>query len=598
MKKASIAVARAQKHVSRATLIQRASNYFVIPNQIEMTSAGVLFVLLVAVKILNIFHQSFDRDEPQHLHVIWQWVRGFVQYRDFFDLHMPLFHIVFAPVAALIGERATILYWMRFAIFPLYFVVLWCAYQIAQKLFSRRVGVWTVLAVAAYPGYGTAIGFGPGNLWVALWLLCVVILMRGAIDVRRSLGAGVLMGLCFGVSPKSAVLLLSLGAGAALTAVVVRPRRFGESRTYLSVCVGTFLAMSFAIPAIIVLFFALKGVWPDMRSCVFEFGSLVGPLYKDRLFYLIHPMWAALILTLTLAAIVYIAHWIDRNTADRCVAARRVFILIVSASYILVVQIFWPPLSRTYKPVYLLSAALIVGAFLGAFDRLLHQKWGILRLFRFLPLPVLVVIAEFFLPLRKHSLFQDRTTNQTGMLRAVLALTEPDDYILDCEGETIFRRRCFRPVLDRLTMKAIERGIVAGTAPQRCIETHTCVVATRLMQRYPPTTREFIQHNYLPIGNKLSVAGAVLERSKADSRRCDFEVVIPATYRIVSTNGDVSGVLDSVLLEGPRFLEPGPHSFESSASSGPLILLWAQAIERHFRPSVLRASNDAKERAE
>ena len=46
-------------------------------------------------------HYQFDSDEPQHLHVIWGWVHGFVQYRDLFDNHMPLFQIVLAPVVAL-----------------------------------------------------------------------------------------------------------------------------------------------------------------------------------------------------------------------------------------------------------------------------------------------------------------------------------------------------------------------------------------------------------------------------------------------------------------------------------------------------------------
>ena len=37
--------------------------------------------------------------------------------RDLYDNHMPLFHILFAPVYALLGDRATILLWMRFISF-------------------------------------------------------------------------------------------------------------------------------------------------------------------------------------------------------------------------------------------------------------------------------------------------------------------------------------------------------------------------------------------------------------------------------------------------------------------------------------------------
>ena len=34
---------------------------------------------------------------------------------------------------------------------------------------------------------------------------------------------------------------------------------------------------------------------------------------------------------------------------------------------------------------------------------------------------------------------------ETELLRDVLALTEPGDFVFDCKGETIFRQRCFRP---------------------------------------------------------------------------------------------------------------------------------------------------------
>ena len=51
----------------------------------EFIVASALFVLLIALSILNVLHRSFDSDESQHLHVIWGWTRGFVQYRDNFD---------------------------------------------------------------------------------------------------------------------------------------------------------------------------------------------------------------------------------------------------------------------------------------------------------------------------------------------------------------------------------------------------------------------------------------------------------------------------------------------------------------------------------
>src|SRR5438046_7411242 len=126
----------------RSSFARRASAYFAMSGPAEFVAAAGFLVLMVCVKILNMTRYRFDSDESQHMHVIWAWARGFVQYRDVFDNHMPLFQIMFAPIFGLIGDRATILYWMRFILLPMYFVGAWCTYRIGEILFSRRAGLW------------------------------------------------------------------------------------------------------------------------------------------------------------------------------------------------------------------------------------------------------------------------------------------------------------------------------------------------------------------------------------------------------------------------------------------------------------------------
>lgn len=63
-----------------------------MPGPAEFLVAASLLALMIIFRIVNMLHYRFDSDEPQHLHVIWGWVHGFVQYRDLFDNHMPLFH--------------------------------------------------------------------------------------------------------------------------------------------------------------------------------------------------------------------------------------------------------------------------------------------------------------------------------------------------------------------------------------------------------------------------------------------------------------------------------------------------------------------------
>src|SRR4051794_10824073 len=89
--------------LQRISLPRRGAIYFEMSGPGEFIAATVLFALIIVIRVLNILHYRFDSDEPQHLHVIWGWARGLVQYRDLFDNHMPLFHIGFAPIFGLIG---------------------------------------------------------------------------------------------------------------------------------------------------------------------------------------------------------------------------------------------------------------------------------------------------------------------------------------------------------------------------------------------------------------------------------------------------------------------------------------------------------------
>jgi len=576
------------------SLAQRASDYFGMSGTAEFIAAVALFALLVVLSVLNMMHREFDSDEPQHLHLIWGWVRGFVQYRDLFDNHMPLFHIMFAPIVGLIGERATILYWMRFLLFPMYFLAAWCTYEIGTRLFSRRAGVWAVIGVAFFSGYySDAFEFRTDNLWTPTWLLCVTVLIRGAITVRRALVAGLLFGLCFGVSMKPMVFLLSLLVSVPLAIALVGRQKLGKSWAYLAQCAGAFLATTVVIPGVIISFFALKGIWRDFRYAVFDFNLLAARVYEGQIVYKSYPALAFIIFAIALPIVVYVARRIISLTGDPGLAFRRVFIFLVCASYLFTLQIFWPPISRTYPPIYPLACVLLSGALLGLSDRLTQERRDFGEILRWVPLPAFVVPIEFlFLFVDPHPFWKNDTKEEANLLRDVLALTEPSDYVFDCKGETVFRQRCFRPVLERITMKAIGRGIIVDNAPQLCVERQTCVVATIIGQRLSSQTRRFVERNYLPVADNLRVAGAMLKPSGSNPRHSDFQVVIPASYKIISRDGSVSGTLDGIPYEGARFLAAGSHSFESASTINHGVLLWAQAVDRHFTPFSRHTSPD------
>jgi hypothetical protein len=553
-------------------LIARGATYFGMPRA-EFVAASTLLALMLVLKIINMLRFRFDSDESQHLHVIWAWARGFVQYRDVFDNHMPLFQILFAPIFALIGDQPAILYWMRFILLPMYFVAAWCTYRIGARLFSRRVGAWAVLLTGLYTGYHfISFEFRTDNLWAPLWLLCILTLIDGAISLRRTLVAGLLLGLCFGISMKTTLLLLSILAGGLAALLLVGRERLDLSWKQLLRHAAAFLGTAAIVPAAIMFFFALKGVWPDFRYCVFEHNILPHLDRKNS------PAWLIVIFPIVFPFVVYVAQRIVRATPDPPLAFRRAFVFVICGFYLPALYSFWNLITRQdflpYHPLAFVfwSAALIA----------INDREKIFRWLRTLLQPAYVTALGLFLTVASRPFWINGTKIETDLLRDVLTLTEPGDYVFDCKGETIFRQRCFRPVLEPVTFERIQRKLIIDDAAHRCVETRTCVAAPT--GRTPWYARQFVAKNYLPVAGQVRVAGGYLKESPTQPGAFEFESVIPASYKIIAREGMVSGVLDGKVYDGARFLEPGKHFFAPSNATSDLAFVWARAVDLHYSP--------------
>jgi len=115
--------------------------------------AAGLFALIFALHWLYLNHFRWDSDELQHLHVLWAWGSGLLPYRDVFDNHSPLFHWLYSPVFAWLGERPDIVTPMRWMMVPLFLISLWCIYVLGATVFSPRVGLWAAVSTALEPKY-------------------------------------------------------------------------------------------------------------------------------------------------------------------------------------------------------------------------------------------------------------------------------------------------------------------------------------------------------------------------------------------------------------------------------------------------------------
>lgn len=115
--------------------------------RLEKLLTGVGFALWFLLRAVCVWVQPWDSDEPQHLHVVWSWTEGLIPYRDFFDNHTPLFHVLCAPFLMAFGVRPDIIVWMRWLIVQLNAFILWIIYRIGKNVFSTRGGLLAAFLV-------------------------------------------------------------------------------------------------------------------------------------------------------------------------------------------------------------------------------------------------------------------------------------------------------------------------------------------------------------------------------------------------------------------------------------------------------------------
>jgi hypothetical protein len=324
------------------------------------------------------------------------------------------------------------------------------------------------------------------------------------------------------------------------------------------------------------IFFALKGVWRDFRYCVFDHNFLPHLDAKNS------PAWWIVIFPIAFPLVVYIARRIVRATPDPALGFRRAFIFIICGFYITALYSFWTLMTRQdYLPYHPLAFVFFAAAILAICDSEKFRLCLPSRLSR-VSWPVWLTILGLLVTLLSRPFWINGAKAETELLRDVLVLTEPGDFVFDCKGETVFRQRCFRPVLEPVMFERLQRKMIVDDVAQRCVETRTCLAAPT--GRMPWQARDFISQNYLPVKGFVRVAGGYLKESTAQSGALEFDSVIPAAYKLVAREGNVEGLLDGEAYTGARFLNPGKHLFAPSNRTGPVAFVWARAIDLHYSP--------------
>ena len=542
----------------------------------ERTAFLALGALLLGLKVLAIYHFRADSDETQHASVVWSWVTGRLQYRDYFDNHMPLFQMACAPLMALFGERADIMVWLRWAMLPLYLVCLWAVYRLTDLLYSRRAAAWSALSAGAFwLFFLTSSEFRTDDLWAAFWLVSLVVAVSGQFTIKRAFGFGLVVGLAFAVSLKTVVLVLGLGTATAVAMALAWRRGDRPAVTPTAARLAAIVAGALIPPAATVSYFWWQGAYPIMDYCVIWHNVVPG--LKRWGHFSLH-LWYY---PVSLAGLSVYGWLIFRQTADTRLAIRRAIVALTPWFFLFLLWSYWPDITREddlpYTPLIpfsLVPLLMLAGAPARA------GQWR--RYFWTYGLP-LVVLCECVATFKLKSLGKNRLRVTTHSIADVLAITDPRDFVMDNKGDYVFRRRADYWIYDVITRERMSKGTVQDDLVERLKATGTPLCYLFLMHKIQADSL-FVLNNYMPFDEAALDLGVAGKELTSAGGTYSFDVAIPATYAIVSETGPTAGVLDGAPYLGAVRLAPGRHQFHRTSGQGRAAIFLDRALKAGFHP--------------
>ncbi len=534
---------------------------------------------MVLLHVLLAFRWPFDPDEWQHLHVAWAWSQGMVAYRDFFDNHMPLFHLLTAPLVALCGETVHILSLMRLAMIPLTLATLACSAVIGLRLWGPRAALWTpVLLAPVSVFFFRSIEYRADSLWALLCTGAMAVIVSGPAGPARALAAGVLLGLAIVTSLKTVLLIFALGVALLLLPLAAGPGQAAASRRSWIRLLPPLMGGTLGPLLLLSLLFARLGAGRALLNATVT-HNLLGGLGTWSV------PWRRLLFLPEMALVTGAAAWLARRRGPSPVARRVAFLVLAAGAFFAALQTIWP-LYTTYDLLvfYPLLAPIIVGSMQapGGAAPVPEPGGRPAQAWRY-PAIVLLLLAYMALDYAQTDRTSFGREGQEAFLSEVLRLTDAGDPVLDQKGDSIFRRRPTYYIMEKLTVDRLERGLIPEHIQEDLVASRTCVAAGR-MSLFPARTRAFLKENFLPVGHLL-IAGRFLDVQGTEKiHEGEFNIAIPARYALVSESGEIEGLLDGRPYDGPRELAPGRHSFRLTCRGPRAAVIWAKAAERGFLP--------------
>ena len=502
---------------------------------------------LLAARFFLIFRYRFDSDEPQHMHVAWAWSHGLVQYRDVFDNHMPLFHLLTSPLFAIGGDDPRLLFAARMLMVPLFVLSIALVWLIARKLFDARTAFWAAtLAALTPPFFLGSLEYRTDDLWIVCWLAALAITISNMRPLAKSVFGGLALGLAAGVSMKTTLFVAAITAAGVVTPLLTWNRGARRTAGQIARWVALFIVCVAIVPLTIAGAFAAAGAWRSFQYGVFAHNVFPYEHAYRLLFFV--PLYF-IVRTIALR--------IAKGEGDDMIVRKRLFIFLAASVYFVILVAFWPMTSaESYLPFYPVAAVLIAPLLLRS---------------RRVLVPATVAAALVVTTIVTAQPWRNDAASEVQMVATVLSLTSPDEPVMDLKGESVFRHRPWYFALEAITNIKLRLGNIRDDIALALVKSRTHVVVSDSL---PPRSRQFVEANYVPWG-LVHVAGVRIGHLTTKMR---FRIAVPGTYIVISSGHSVSAKIDGHDASSGVDLAAGYHYVASLEPLDDATVIWSGVL--------------------
>jgi len=507
----------------------------------------IWFVIILTWLYFGFFH-CFDDDEFQHCHnafLIW---KGLIPYKDFFEHHLPLYHVLFSPLF-IFGAKPASIFLFRIISILASAGVFFILYRYLEKTQNKSIGLLCCVLLGFVPMYlFKMIEARPEPIAVLLYAGAVINTLSGRDDYKNAIFSGILSGLMVCFSQKYFFAFLGIFAAWFI---------LKGKKTSLFFFEGFIISI---LP--LFLYLLLRGILPEFINSTVVMNlkwryrfSPAGYLYEAFI-------TAGFLIACGMAGI--LTEFFEPGNRKKAIA---ILSLIVGCFLgIIVVPV---PYRQTYLPLFIILT-ISSGTFLKSMSILIKNQ----------KLKMIVCIIMVFCAISNASIKiygEIHQTNRSDLLTmAKVDSISPQTQFFDGRCLLFYRMHTgyygfmHHELLQMLDEEKYSNHIIEAIKRAN----FPVIIYDYRVKQMPAQIQNFIQQHYCAVDNSdIYMPGLRIDRTEFINGKKEFEIYVSGYYTISWTGGNL--LLDGRHIEKnvSEFLDVGIHTLETEEFVDNLVVL-------------------------